>query len=302
MTLTAISEQGAIFTVDHESCPERAYKDPGGVVTVGPGLTMLSAVFASYWNRTRGHALRIGDTLPKAEAIKVFRTVMDEEYASAVARNIGTDIQHVFDGAADVAYNAGVGSTVWNWAKALKAGDVTGACRMLLTTAITAGGKRLQGLVNRRADESKLIEHGDYGAGPTTEGGSAGISVSPESIKEYQGWLTTLGYYKGNIDGTAGKGSLTEGAIKNFQRAQPGLKVDGRVGPATRSALIRAVNNKGQGLSVTGAGTVGGGAGVGLHLDWWWVLGGAAVLVVALIVGFYLWNNRGAILRYRTPA
>lgn len=304
MPLTSISEAGAVFTVDHESCPERAYKDPGGVITIGPGLTMLSKVFASYWQRTRGHPLRIGDTLPKAEAIKVFRIVMDEEYAPAVTAHIGTDVQSVFDGAADVSYNAGVGSTLWNWAAALKAGMIAKGAALLRTTAVTAGGRRLQGLVNRRAAEANLIEHGDYGAGPTTEGGASGLSLTVEEVKEYQGWLKTLGYYKGDLDGKGNqvKGSLTMGAVMNFQRATPGLKVDGKVGTATRSALIRAVTNKGQALQVTGAGGLGGGGLLGFHLEWWQVVGGALILIVALIVGFYLWNHRGVIFRFRTPA
>lgn len=309
MLPTIVSPQGELFTIGREACPEMAYKDVGGVVTVGPGLTMLSKVFSDYWRKTRGRALRVGDSLPRAEAIKIFRTVINEEYVPPVLRNIAPTEQHILDGSADVAWNAGTGATMWNWAKSLKAGRVAEATALLRKTAITVHGKVLQGLINRRAAQANLIEHGDYGAGPTvnTENGvgpAAGYSTTVDEVKEYQRQLTTLGYYKGDIDGKGNmvKGSLTYGAVQNFQRATPGLKVDGKVGAATRAALMRAVTAKAQGVASLGGGTVSGGGLLGLgHLDWWWIVGGAIIVVVLLIVAFWAWNNRGVILRKRTP-
>jgi GH24 family phage-related lysozyme (muramidase) len=307
MTVTNWSEQGEIFTLDNEACPERAFKDSGGVVTVGPGLTELDPLFKAYWRQKMGRAMRVGDTLPRAEAMKVFRTIVTERYLPAVVQNVQPQTQEHLDGSVDVAWNCGVGATQWNWAKALRAGNVAQAAKLLLTTAITVNHtKVVQGLIARRKREAALIEHGDYGNGPSVAGTggkkAAGISTSPEAIKEYQGWLKTLGLYTGNLDGKAGKGSLTEGAVMNFQRMTPGLKVDGVVGPATRSALIRAVNHKTQAISVLGGGTASGGGLLGLHLDPTWIIGGAVVVILLLVVGFYLYNNRGVILRQRTPA
>lgn len=308
MTVTNWSEQGEAFTLDNESCPERAFKDSGGVVTVGPGLTELDATFKAFWRKKMGRPLRVGDTLPRAESMKVFRDIMTASYIPAVVQNIAPATQPELDGAADVAWNCGAGATTWNWAKALRAGDVAGAARLLRTTAITVNRtKVIQGLISRRAREALLIEHGDYGNGPTVSSGTgtkvpSAISTTVEAVKEYQGWLKTLGLYQGTLDGKTGKGSLTDGAVRNFQRMTPGLKVDGVVGPATRAQLIRAVQHKTQAVKVLGGGTVSGGGLIGLHLDPTIIIGGAIVVIVILAVGFYLWNNRGVILRQRTPA
>lgn len=55
-----------------------------------------------------------------------------------------------------------------------------------------------------------------------------------DEISVIQSRLKELGYYKGNIDGIAGK--LTRSAVEDFQRAK-GLEIDGIVGPKTRTAL-----------------------------------------------------------------
>lgn len=303
MAPTRVSPMGERFIFDKEGSPTHAYKDVGGVVTIGPGFTMLSRAFSAYWLKTRGHKLRLGDTLTLAEARKIFPAVLHEEYASRVLSVIRPKEQHHLDGASSVAYNAGPGSLKWKWAQALAAGDIVGAARLLLTTAITSGGKVWNGLKKRRAAEGRLIEHADYGFGDSVASAPASaISSTPEEIKEYQRQLTKLNLYKGAIDGKAGKGSLTEGAVKNFQRAE-GLKVDGVVGPATRAALRRKLGTDVQNTTAIGGGLLTGGGGSFLQFDNPWTLlmvGGGAVLL--LFVLFTLWNNRGVIFRVRTPA
>lgn len=305
MAPTMLSLQGEAFTLDGESVPERAYKDVGGVITIGPGLTMLSKVFADYWRKTRGHALRIGDVLPRKEAITLFRKVMAEEYVPPVLANVRPKEQHHLDAAADMSWNAGTGSTKWKWAVALRDGLIKQAVALLMVTAITVNGITIKGLINRRRRQSRLIEFADYGHGGTsTDGGVSAISTTVEEVKEFQGWLKKLGYYTGDIDGTGHmvKGSLTDGAIRNFQRATPGLKVDGKVGPATRSALLRAVAALDQKTVAIGGGTASGGGFIGLHLEPWQIIGGAVLVIAALVLGFYIWNHRGVILRRRTVA
>jgi N-acetylmuramoyl-L-alanine amidase len=56
-------------------------------------------------------------------------------------------------------------------------------------------------------------------------------------VRELQGRLKHLGYYKGRIDGDFGWG--TYWAVRNFQY-KFGMKVDGIVGPKTRTKLVRA--------------------------------------------------------------
>ena len=59
-----------------------------------------------------------------------------------------------------------------------------------------------------------------------------------EHIVQVQNELYYLQYYTGPIDGIYG--AKTEDAVKRFQRAS-GLKVDGKIGPATDAALAEAV-------------------------------------------------------------
>ncbi|KEO83659.1 spore cortex-lytic enzyme [Tumebacillus flagellatus] len=56
-------------------------------------------------------------------------------------------------------------------------------------------------------------------------------------VRELQGRLKYIGYYKGKIDGAFGWG--TYWAVRNFQY-KFGMKIDGKVGPATRTKLVAA--------------------------------------------------------------
>jgi len=317
--ITEISAPATEMVFDLEGVVLKAYPDVGGVWTIGVGFTMLSKVFAKYWMETRGHALRRGDTITRAECVKLFPQVFNEEYGAAVTRLIAPDTQNVYDGTGSVAYNAGTGSLRWKWAQDIAAAMkyqnpnarrsfIIDGCRKLLTTAITSGGKVWDGLKRRRAIEALLIRDGVY---PSPAGAGFGSSESStiEEIKAYQNMLAKLGYYGGMIDGS--KGPLTSGAVKNFQRDK-GLKVDGIVGPATRATLQRAVEEKLQGQVGTGtAGTVttggaavetanhGGAVSLDIILP---VLLYGSLAVAAVFIGFAIWQNRGRIFRKRTPA
>jgi N-acetylmuramoyl-L-alanine amidase len=59
-------------------------------------------------------------------------------------------------------------------------------------------------------------------------------------VRELQGRLRLLGFYKGRIDGDFGWS--TYWAVRNFQY-RFGMRVDGRVGPDTRTKLVRATRN-----------------------------------------------------------
>jgi hypothetical protein len=69
---------------------------------------------------------------------------------------------------------------------------------------------------------SGVLERGDAGAG----------------VVELQQRLDDLGYWVGAIDG--GYGNLTEQAVYAFEKVQ-GLPVDGKAGPAVRTALLEPV-------------------------------------------------------------
>lgn len=292
------SPKGTEFTKQHEGFVSRAYKDQGGVVTIGFGFTNLSRVCKAWFQKQYGRPLQMGDKMVMADAVALLNDVLSSE-TGPVANSLQPGSQEAFDAENDVIYNCGPGAAKWQWALAAKAQQYGVAAAKLLTTAVTASGKPSAGLRVRRQHEALLLERGQYGASaPAFE------TLDGEALMQVQRDLTTLGYYKGTIDGR--KGALTLGAIKNFQRAY-GLKVDGVVGAATRSALARAIAARnGQNISLGGGGGVGLGGWLtsgGLHLDNPWVLVGLAVGVVALVyVGFLLWSHRGAILGKRTPA
>lgn len=226
-----ISDRGAAFIASHEGVVTKAYRDPVGILTIGVGFTMRSSAFSAWWRKSRGHDLRLGDTMTKAECNEVLAIIIDAEYAPPVQKMFGEKLrQYQFDAAVSVVYNCGAGTLTDRWAKALAAGDVAGAANYLRSTRITANGKRLQGLVNRRADEAKLLERGDYGSVAV-----AADTSRVDLIREGQALLAQLGYAPGPTDGI--EGERTRAAALAYQRTKPDLVDDGRIGPATLSAL-----------------------------------------------------------------
>ena len=63
--------------------------------------------------------------------------------------------------------------------------------------------------------------------------------IEGPAVSQLQQELTTLGYYKGAIDG--GYGELTQASVRAFQ-ADKGLVVDAIVGPSTWDALTQALS------------------------------------------------------------
>ncbi|HIQ79302.1 MAG TPA: spore cortex-lytic enzyme [Candidatus Scatomorpha intestinavium] len=84
-----------------------------------------------------------------------------------------------------------------------------------------------------------LIALAQAAGAATYERGSSG-----ELVSEMQSRLKEWGYYSGEVDGIFG--SETEEAVKAFQRKN-GLEADGRVGPATLTALGLPTGQQGEG-------------------------------------------------------
>lgn len=308
MSELTISANGAAFLAAHEGFASKAYRCPAGVITIGFGFTMGSKVFAEFWRRKHGRALRMGDRIGRSEAEILLRSMFDGEYGAAVNSEIRPVEQHHYDGAGSVAFNCGPGSLKWKWAQALAGRRVDESARLLRTTAITANGRRLAGLVRRRDEEAKLIETGRYtGVGaivsPQTQ---PSVSRTADEIREYQAQLLKLGYRQlGTVDGVAGK--KTRAAIRAFQKAN-GLEVDGIVGPATRAALVRALDAKLTVQASSGAGGAGAMAGA-LPTDVFaqtgdailstlaWGIGAAAVIAFVSLA----FRHRGRITGRRVP-
>ena len=308
----AASAFAPAYVEDKEGFVSKAYRDSGGVITIGIGFTMLSTVFSAYWVAKKGHSLKMGDTMTRAEATEVLIRLFVFEYAPPVdARFPDIILQNQFDGALDTTFNCGAGTLKDRWAVALAKGNVAGAAELLKTTRVTAKGKRLSGLVRRRASAAKLILTGDYGKIDVDL--PASVSQGPDEVAWYQTQLSILSFYPETaIDGLE---PSSHSAVVNYQMSKPsdGLKADGIVGPATRASLIRDVEAKAlvkSGSVVTaGSGAVGGGSEAMntpdvSTIDWhtlltigkWALIAGIAILVIS-----FIWRRRGTILRQRTP-
>lgn len=293
-----LSASGTAFIAAHEGFVTKAYRCPAGVITIGYGFTNGSKVFASWWKAKHGRVLRMGDTITRQEADMLLQRLVDEEYGAAVNRQISPKKQHHYDGASSMTFNCGTGALKWKWAAALARGDVSEAARLLRTTAVTANGRKLAGLVRRRAEEATLIETGRYTGGMTPS-----KSTGNEAVREYQKMLADLGYDV-TVDGV--DGPKTKAIVRRFQIDNE-LVVDGVVGPATRAALIRALDAKRGAKATGGAGAAGAGGGAVTAPDpasvgvlfpaMMWGL--AAVVVVGAV--FLFIRYRGRLTGRRVP-
>lgn len=297
-----LSAPGTAFIAAHEGFVSKTYLCPAGQPTLGFGFTMASKIFADYWRQKHGRGLRMGDTITRAEADMLLQRMVDAEYGTAVNREIAPKKQHHYDGASSMTFNCGPGALKWKWAKALKNGNIAEAARLLRTTATTANGRKLAGLVRRRAEEATLIQDGRY-TGIRDTVADASKSDTNAAIKEYQQMLKDLDYPI-TVDGI--EGLETRSAVKRFQKEHD-LVADGIVGPATRATLIRALDAKRANKATTGATAAGGTGGAVTAADpasmdaiWPALMWGVAALVV--VGGIFLFiRYRGRLTGQRVP-
>lgn len=243
-----LSERGAAFIRHHEGFVPNYYLDPVGIPTIGVGFTWRSDSFREWWGRNRpNQAFDKNARMTREEADRALQFMSQMEYGKAVAQFYGRDVsQHVFDASLSAVYNFGVGGLKWKWSQAAKEGKLKVAANLLKTTAVTAKGVPLRGLVIRRQEEAELLEFGDYDIGvnivytdPLEDGvlrrGERGAPVT-----DLQKALASLRLYNGVVDGIYGHG--TEAAVLAFQHSK-GLNADGVAGPKTLEALKKPVSS-----------------------------------------------------------
>lgn len=238
-----LSANGAADIRLHEGFVDHYYRDAVGIGTIGVGFTWASASFRKWWGeRRQGIDFGPGCTMTRAEADQALQLLAREEYGAAVNKFLGKTVpQNVFDAMVSMVFNCGPKSLDWEWARLAKAGDYAGSAERLKSTAVTAKGKRLAGLVSRRADEARLLSQGIYASGgratlPADDAMSDGIlerGERGEAVANLQRDLTRFGFQL-KADGIFGYG--TEAAVLKFQKSQ-GLVEDGIAGPKTLAKL-----------------------------------------------------------------
>jgi lysozyme len=236
------SPRGIEDLVLSEDLRLKAYRDSGGVWTIGVGHTAAAGPPVP----------RAGMTITRQEALDILARDLAkfEAGVNAVLPNVP---QHVFDAAVSFHFNTGkIGSA--SWPRAYKAGRMAEAER-LLKLWNKDNGKIVQGLVNRRAHEADLMFRGKYRSGPAPtptpaptpvpvgdpvlrrgDGITANLNVATTTaIKEAQRLLAERGFNPGSPpDGMFGE--KTEAMVAAFQRNR-GLLADGVIGPKTWAAL-----------------------------------------------------------------
>ena len=129
----------------YEGTVLRSYRDPIGIVTACTGHTGPELRMGQTFTKEQCTEMLYVDLLKHAQALECVKRPMTDGQKAAFlsfAFNLGN--------------SAFCGSTL---VRKANAGDMPGACAELSRWTY-AGGKQLQGLVNRRAAERKLCERG----------------------------------------------------------------------------------------------------------------------------------------------
>ncbi|OTG85516.1 lysozyme [Acinetobacter sp. ANC 4558] len=143
----AVSDFGINLICGFEGKRLTAYDDGVGVWTIGFGTTIYP----------NGQKVKKGDTCTEAQAKQFMQNDL-KKFEHAVNEAVTVSLnQNQFDALVSLTYNIGSGafekSTLL---KKLNTGDYQGAANQF-DAWVNAGGKRLQGLVNRRVKEKELF-------------------------------------------------------------------------------------------------------------------------------------------------
>lgn len=274
----SMSDRGIADLVADEGEVLKAYRCPAGVWTIGVGLTAGSGVIRPV----------SGMTITREQSRTLLKQALGRNYEPRVNRRMPGINQPEFDGSTSFDFNTGRIHNA-SWPGLYLSGQFV-AAETSFKSWNKAGGRVLAGLTNRRRREWETIRHGRYHA--------AGQAVpspktTPALTDPNEIWprLKALGY-----------GQATAVAAVRVFQADHKLTVDGLVGPATRSALVRAEEAKRQSQSTAAGGAGGGvaGGGADLAVDQnpgveTLVSAGAGVLIVGglVLAAFLVWRFRG---------
>lgn len=263
----------------------RAYRCPAGVWTISMGLTAASGVVKPV----------AGMVISKAESLRLTMAALERNYCPRVRRHLPTNQPHVFDGGTSFDWNTGRIHNA-SWVGHFLAGRI-GEARQSFMQWVRGGGKVLPGLKTRREAEWALMTSGVYPHPATAEVGLTRFSDHANQFK-------SAGYDQSKL-------VLSDRQIiEKFQRDHD-LKADGLIGPATRAALIRAVEAKRQGQATAGGGAAGTATGAGGEAvsnpdglagvsaeTATWALGLGIGFAVIVFAGFMIWRHRGPLFMW----
>ncbi|MEQ1419675.1 lysozyme [Acinetobacter indicus] len=142
-----ISPSGIELICNFEGKRLIAYDDGVGVWTIGFGTTVYP----------NGIKVMKGDTCTEAQA-KTYMAHDLKKFEATVNKAVTVQLnQNQFDALVSLAYNIGTNAfSKSTLVKKLNANDIRGAADQF-DVWVNAGGKRMQGLVNRRAKEKALF-------------------------------------------------------------------------------------------------------------------------------------------------
>lgn len=209
-----LSSKGFDFIASFEGCRLKAYKDSGGIKTIGIG-----------------HVVKAGEPeeITKAQALKLFKEDVKKYYPS------GDTPQENFDAMTSYRYNCGTGANLNLSARNNHIYD--------------AKGNKLKGLIRRRIAENVLVYEKLYDTTMTPlynafgrlKVSNYGYSLSFKYENVLIQWACKLILGLGNdfkIDGYYG--SNTVNAVRRLQRAL-GLTVDGIAGRNTIGGIKKKI-------------------------------------------------------------
>ena len=127
-----------------ESCKLESYKCPAGLWTIGFGNTFYED----------GSKVKQGDKITQQRAEDLFKNLLPK-FENIVNKKIKVTLnQNQFDALVSHTWNTGGSETLFNL---VNTNSTSSAIRMWFETKyITANGKELKGLVNRRKEEANL--------------------------------------------------------------------------------------------------------------------------------------------------
>lgn len=221
-----ISKNGIELIKKFEGCVLHAYKDPVGVWTIGFGHTV---------------GVKDGQKITQAQAEKFLKDDL-VIYEKAVTDSKLKVNQNQFDALVSFTYNCGAGSL-----KTLLSGRTLNQVSDALLLYNKAGGKILQGLVNRRKAEKELFDK----EVKVSKAKVRNLKLTKEfmrgeDVREVQKRLVALYFYpdiksghKG-VDGVWGKN--TDNAYRRWQSVYTPKLVDGIHGSNGRKVLNSLTN------------------------------------------------------------